>query len=882
MRRTHIEFREVTKARPYFETNIAVFLVAMMSMAFPSHLFGQASQDRHQIIERFQASQEALLHNEADKALKILNTAQSEAESTRDYLASAVAANLIGDALERQGKFQDALGSYEKGLRVIRDHQPDGIVAATLKALSKIDKSYAEQGSTPQSLDLNSGEVKDLDKLFSLSYEQSNPVVAIALMLNAGNMYLQQNQFKQTKLLYSQALAIANSANLAIERQRLVANVGWQSIKARQFDTAITTLQPLVSTLPNSEDGQLRQAILALGVALREEKRYEEAINNFYRALALYKEAGDERGERRTLAHLATAYLQWGKPQDARSYFLQALQLNEHSQDIETNWHANGGLAKTYLQLGNNQEALRHFESYFVAVKKIGASFATDQGTTSFLESHSVMFQEYASAAVRLAMQTGTYQNARKVLGLVRGCALETVTGRNNQRATGSKPGWLSLAYFEDVLFEKRECPETNQCSPHVPSPCKILPPSISSGDSTLPTRGITFLEYFVFPGETAITVKRTDGSIAMKVIAVGDKDMGDMVSQYRRTMSKEDADSHLNRLAQSLYTTLIQPIEQYLPTDESENVVIIPHDSLWTLPFAALVRADGTYFGDVHVLTYAPSEETWQSIPKTRPATHRDPRAWVIGNPAFPSEIKACKTAYSLEPLVGAQQEAESIAQLFRLHGQAELFTGTQADRLRLDAWHASFTVLHLATHGVICPDEPLRSFLALAVSKPTDLVWDRPAGELSIKNDPRLRIKLEMERGEAYTGEFPLPRVDRNGYPFLYPGFLDAWTVFEHYRLEADIVTLSACETGLGKVMGQGVIGFSRAFLAAGARSLLVSLWKVRDDSTQELFIEFYNEYLRHFNKGLALQKAMKRIRKNYQTPRVWAAFTLHGLAE
>ena len=93
---------------------------------------------------------------------------------------------------------------------------------------------------------------------------------------------------------------------------------------------------------------------------------------------------------------------------------------------------------------------------------------------------------------------------------------------------------------------------------------------------------------------------------------------------------------------------------------------------------------------------------------------------------------------------------------------------------------------------------------------------------------------------------------------------------------------MTLSACQTGLGQLSSEGLIGFTRAFLAAGARSLLVSLWRVDDESTETLMVNFYRKYLQHGNKGLALQHAMAETRQHYPDPKYWAGFTLVGLAE
>ena len=91
-----------------------------------------------------------------------------------------------------------------------------------------------------------------------------------------------------------------------------------------------------------------------------------------------------------------------------------------------------------------------------------------------------------------------------------------------------------------------------------------------------------------------------------------------------------------------------------------------------------------------------------------------------------------------------------------------------------------------------------------------------------------------------------------------------------------------LSACQTGLGKVSGEGVIGLSRAFFVAGARSVLVSLWSVSDEATRQLMAAFYGYYIRDgMTKAKALARAMRDVRDTpeFRSPRYWAPFILVG---
>ena len=88
-----------------------------------------------------------------------------------------------------------------------------------------------------------------------------------------------------------------------------------------------------------------------------------------------------------------------------------------------------------------------------------------------------------------------------------------------------------------------------------------------------------------------------------------------------------------------------------------------------------------------------------------------------------------------------------------------------------------------------------------------------------------------------------------------------------------------VSACDTGRGKITGDGVIGLSRSLIIAGAPSVIVSLWSVPDSPTSELMTEFYQQWPRNVDKAAVLRSTMLNTMKKYPNPAYWAAFTLIG---
>lgn len=331
--------------------------------------------------------------------------------------------------------------------------------------------------------------------------------------------------------------------------------------------------------------------------------------------------------------------------------------------------------------------------------------------------------------------------------------------------------------------------------------------------------------------------------------LPVGEKDLRAAIATFRNLLQNPGSDRRaLSAQAQKLYDLLLRPAERRLAG--AARLLVSPDGPLHILPFAALVRK-GSYLAEWKPIHSVLSASVYAEIVRSRrpsvgPAQF--PLA-AFGAPVYPRLSKkrdevpaanlevatAVRRGLSLDPLPSSQQEVEGIASLFP---EARTFLGSEATEEKVKAIASQARLLHFACHGLLDEHSPLDSALALTIP------------------------------------EKPAPGQDN--------GLLQAWEIFESLRLDADLVTLSACDSGLGKEMGsEGMIGLTRAFQFAGARSVLASLWSVSDVSTADLMNRFYGHLRAGTAKDEALQAAQVELIRSseFSHPYYWAAFQLVG---
>lgn len=244
-------------------------------------------------------------------------------------------------------------------------------------------------------------------------------------------------------------------------------------------------------------------------------------------------------------------------------------------------------------------------------------------------------------------------------------------------------------------------------------------------------------------------------------------------------------------------------------------SICIVPHGPLHYLSFATL--GDGVQnLVERAPLYYAPSASVLKyTIERRGAVTNR--RVLAVGNPDLGSQAL---------DLPFAEREVAAMAWSFP---EVTALTRGKATEAWVRAHIGEYGVIHLATHGEFDAVNPLFSALRLA----KDAQFD---------------------------------------------GHLEAGDVFD-LKLNADLVVLSACQTGLGRIgSGDDVVGMNRSFLYAGTHAVVSSLWRVSDISTAILMKQFYREYSQR-NKAESLRRAMLHVKNRYPHPGYWGGFVLVG---
>ena len=572
-----------------------------------------------------------------------------------------------------------------------------------------------------------------------------------------------------------------------------------------------------------------------LGIVYHYLGKYGKAETYQKKSLEIRKEIGDKQGEAASHGNLGTVCYSLGEYAEAKKYHEKALAINREINNLVGKAESHLRLAHDAILENNKDDALSNLRASVNNYEKMrGFLGHNDQFKISLLDQYSYSYQLLSAMYCLM----GNAKDALCVLELERGRALaDLISGQYSaQQEISVNP--LSWPDIERIVRNEIDC----NCL-YISYFCQDMFLWVLKGNKPTLFRKVDVNECFVkkglgrqvhevfsektFRGFNVLCQEQCEDRslFFLKADDSTHKATGEVsTAGFRLLETEEDEDLQLVPSLAECYQMIIAPVAKLL---DGPEVVIVPHRSLYKVPFAALKSESEAYLSQTYRIRIVPSLSTLGLIQESPADYHSQTGALIVGDPDVGDVLyKGCNVNPCRLP--SARKEAEMIAELLGAEPLLEERATKRAVLQRIP----SVSLIHLAAHG-----HAERGEIALAPERPTNAT--------------------------PCEKDYLLTMDD-----------------ISQVQLRAKLVVLSCCHSAQGGVRAEGVVGIARAFLGSGARSVLASLWPIPDKATEQLMSRFYKHLVRGESASESLHQAMKWMRSNdYHDLENWAPFMLIG---
>ena len=776
------------------------------------------------------------------------------AKELGDRISEGMSYCNLGNAYDGLGQFQEAIEYHKKDLSIAKEM---GDKAGEGMSYGNLGNAYHGLGQFQEAIKYH---MEDL----SIAKEEGDMAGEGMAYGNLGNAYRNLGQFQEAIEYHRKELSIAKEVGDRAGEGMSYCNHGNVYDSLGQFEEAIEYHKKHLSIAKEVGDragegmsyGNLGNAYQSLG-------QFEEAIEYHSNRLSISKELGDRVGEGMSYGNLGNAYCMLGKFQEAIKYHSKDLSIAKEVGSRAGEGMAYGNLGRAYHSLRQFKKAIEFQNKRLSIAKEVGDRVGEGRA-------HGNLGNAYDSLG-QLQEALENYQRSVKLFDMTR-ASLQSeeackISFRDLYRANYTSL-WSTLLKLQNV--DEALCVAEQgraqalvddlkmQYGFTVMSPVLHEPKeTVSYISSEVPTQtvfvglGHSKMNFWVIGKGNKVDFRQREleGAHEDSVTVLVESTLrkigaGVGVNCENRSMDNDDSDDSLaniecvEELAESsqctleslrpLHDAIIGPIADLCQGDE---LIIVPDGPLCLAPLAALSES-------IRIRT-VPSLTSLKLITNCPEDYHIKNGALLVGDPCLEKVTKKTgKPMYS--PLPNAKQEVEVIGEILKI----QALTGTEATKTNVLERMTSVALVHIAAHG----------------RKETGEIALAPNPGWEENHAPRSRSKIKIPKDEDYILKIS-----------------DVQAV----RLRARLVVLSCCHSGRGKVKSEGVVGIARAFLAAGARSVLVALWAISDEATLEFMGSFYQHLVNGESTSMALHQAMKSLRESekFCDANYWAPFLLIG---
>jgi CHAT domain-containing protein/tetratricopeptide (TPR) repeat protein len=826
-------------------------------------------------------------HGDLEQALAELSEACDLYRGEDDFYGAQLTLLEIGKIHFIRGDLQQSRRFCEESLAITRAHGPRDAHAYVLRELSKV---YSVSGDPILAL-------RYANESIAIFRELGKHHQAGAGVGNLPEIYAFMGDWPSALRYARESLQSAIEHEDVLERQDTLAIVGDVLLGMGQYREAAHSFQQSMALDSSTRFAAFRlTGLMGLGSAYLALREYGHAEERLREALQLARELGSRRAEANALAQLGRCYRQLGSLEKAREYFGTALEMASEIPLVEVTLIAQRGLADLAMHSGNFHQALDHLESAAENVESLRSRIPTADLKADFGRENAKLYEDllYVLAQLdhrepgkgwdRQAFNYAERGRARAFLDLLAESRAQITKGlpagqlrqRNELEAALSR-AMTALIERESDANRRAAALAERQLADWITAIRVTNPqyealryprPSNAAQAGTLSAAlGATILEYALGDRESYLWAVTPAGVRCFRLPPRAAVEHA--VTDYRKLIAHRPQGAQFDAWqapAEALYNMLVKPAEEYLAPQRP--LVIVPDGILHYLPFETL-RAVGPdarpqclieRFATSYVPSVSVLAELGQRAPDRALDRARKFDLLAYGDPVFsraagfspaggfspaaggaPLSVDLVRGIYEsagirFPPLPNTRREVEAIGRLFPKERHTTF--------LGLDATEASvkqtnlldYHLLHFATHAIVDDRNPTRSGIVLSL----------------------------VNSGEE-------------------DGILRMNEVF-NLEMNADLVVLSACQTGLGNlVRGEGMVGLTRAFLYAGARRVAVSLWDVNDLTAPEFMLSLYSRLRQGEAPAAALRSAKvamlhsgSSVRAN---PYFWAPFVLEA---
>lgn len=781
----------------------------------------------------------------------------------------------IGVMYARQGSYDEALAYYQRSLKIAEEV---GDKTRTAVTLINIGGVHTRQGSYAEAFQCIQRALKMREELGDKR--------GIAVASNdLGDVYEAQGFYGKAIQYYQRALKmreeIADKRGIAVT----LSNIGGVYVKQGSYGEAVNCYQRALRLM--EELGYkigIARTLSHIGNAYGRRGSYAEALEYHKRALEISSEINAKSAMGEVLNSIGTTYLKLHKYPEAIELLHRALVLGQETKVPEIIWEARHGLAGGFEKLANPTEALKHYKSAIEEIEKVRARATFEEGKAEFLASKFSAYEDLIRLLCQLDVENpGTGYDRQAFEYVERAKARALLESLLEARLDLSLQVDAGLKQKEKGIFHKiaavqsklqKSVPdserkklfdeldnleeehntlkaEMRRANPRYAQMLYPEPLNLERIRSALLDQETALLEYLLGRDHAFAFLVTSDGLFVRKLEA--SQDLYDRIDDYIKLLSSGSSKQFAGAVAgKRLYRDLVSPIAEYIPKSV-KRLIVMPDGKLYYLPFEALLRETSSgprYMIEDYRIAYAPSATVLADLlSQVRPRqSERKGEILAFADPVYRLAAKEVgeedtiaeetgksfhlDRGFSLPPLPFTSEEIKNIRRYSV--GRSDFYQNEYAKEEAIkNSPLEDFQIIHFAVHGLLDDRVPARSALVL-----------------TLDNDP------------------------------AEDGILQAREVC-NLKLAAELAVLSACQTGRGRLItGEGVVGLTRTFLYAGARSVLVSLWNINDQATARFMDGFYKYLSRGETKEESLRQAkLEMIDSGYSHPRYWAAFVLIG---